>query len=119
MVPPDFVDGRSLVPLFIEDEPLPLEWRQAMPLEFYGHKVEENETAKPWYLGVRTVDSLYVEYEEDFIEYYDLVNDPDQLENIAQNTDPELLAQFSAWLELMYPSSSKTCRQLENKFING
>ena len=118
VIPPDYVDGRSLVSIFIEEKPLPEVWRQAMPIEFYGHKVEENETAKPWYLGVRTLDSLYVEYEEDFIEFYDLTNDPDQLENIARNTDPELLTQFSTWLQEIYPSSGEKCRQLENEFIN-
>ena len=117
VIPPDFVDGRSLVPLFGDEKPPLDEWRQAMPIEFYGHEVGESDIVKPWYLGLRTSDYLYVEYEEDFKEFYDLTNDPHQLENIAADVDEELISKLSEWLKEAYPSSGEECRQLENEFI--
>ncbi len=92
VIPPDYIDGRSLVPFFGENKPPSDEWRQAMPLEFFGHELGESGVIAPMYLGVRTSEFLFVEYSEGFIEFYDLTNDPDQLENIADVTDPDLLA---------------------------
>jgi len=117
VIPPDYVDGRSLVSLFGEEKPPLDEWRQAIPIEFYGHEVDESGIVKPWYFGLRTADYLYVEYEEDFIEYYDHTNDPDQLENIALSVDQDRLEKLSAWLADIYSSSGEECRQLENDFI--
>ena len=118
VIPPDYIDGRSLVPFFGENKPPSDEWRQAMPLEFFGHELGESGVIAPMYLGVRTSEFLFVEYSEGFIEFYDLTNDPDQLENIADVTDPDLLDKLSEWLSAFYTCSGENCRTLENEFID-
>ncbi|MBM3143942.1 MAG: sulfatase [Chloroflexi bacterium] len=118
VIPPDYVDGRSLAPLFGENKPPLDEWRQAMPLEFFGHELDESGVIEPEYLGVRTAEFLFVEYSEGFIEFYDLENDPAQLENIADQTDPELLEALSEWLSDFYACAGENCRMLEDEFIS-
>ena len=117
MIPPDYVDGRSLVPLLGNQRPAHGEWRKAIPIEFYGHEVDESGLVKPWYLGLRTGEYVYIEYEEEFQEFYDLTDDPHQLENIAADVDQELVGKLSAWLSQVISSSGEGCRQLENEFI--
>ena len=80
------LDGRSL---------LDPEWdRDRMLLEFFG---PSSEDAPPW-ASIRTQEEQYVEYYGDgdeviFEEYYDLVEDPWQLNNLLgdsnENNDPE------------------------------
>ena len=118
VIPPDYVDGRSLVPFFGENKPPLGEWRQAMPIEFFGHELDESGVITPIYLGVRTSGYLFVEYSEDFIEFYDLKKDPDQLDNIADTIDPDLLDKISDWLSNFYTCTGEECRTLESEFIN-
>jgi len=118
VIPPDYVDGSSLVPFFGENKPLLNKWRQAMPLEFFGHEVDESGVITPMYLGVRTPEFLFVEYSEGFIEFYDLMKDPDQLENIADTTNPNLIDKLSEWVSAFYTCSGEDCRTLENEFVD-
>jgi arylsulfatase A-like enzyme len=76
------MDGRSL----LDDA-----WvRDRILLEYYGP--DHNQTVPPW-ASTRTLDYQYIEYYDDqgattFREYYDLVNDPWQLENLLGDGDP-------------------------------
>src|SRR5262249_2649510 len=88
-VVPDFVDGRSLVPLLRGPVPSLEAWRQCLLLEHFPGSSEpfqsEFETVKlvvPGYKGLRCRYSTYVEYETGEREFYDLVNDPAQLLNL-------------------------------------
>ena len=112
--PPAFVDGRSLVDL-LEGSPIPAEnWRQAYLLEEYRSGDENFPT--PTYSGLRTLQYLYVEYSEDFVEFYDLQQDPYQLENIAPSTDPAVLKYYSDMLKALNKCSGDSCRELEAEF---
>lgn len=124
VVPPAYVDGRSLVPLFGEQKPD--EWRAAYLLESYGGASSESEPEddqsasvggavqpEAVYIGLRTRDYLYVEYPSGFRELYDLQNDPDQLENMASAAEPELISQLSEWLQELYACSGKQCTEIE------
>jgi arylsulfatase A-like enzyme len=116
VVPPDFVDGRSLVPFLHQKEAIPEKWRRVMPLSFYGHTREQTDNVSPNYLGLRTSEYLYAEYNDGFQEYYDLEKDPAQMENIADQVDPQKLEYFSTWLAEFNTSSEDRCRSLENEF---
>jgi arylsulfatase A-like enzyme len=72
-VPPD-LDGQSLLPLLAGEKP---SWRDRL--------VIENWIRFGPYLGVRTKRYLYVEWEHDKTELYDMEVDPYQLENQAEN----------------------------------
>ena len=117
MVPPNYVDGRSLVPFFGDRKPELSQWRKVYPLEFYPHKVDEGEDpTSPAYLAARTQDFLFVEHRTGFREFYDLKTDPDQLYNLADSIDKDFLDQVSAWMVAFHVSQGQGCRELENDF---
>jgi len=77
---PDSVNGMSLVPL-LENGSAP--WRDALLLEHWP--TEEGVGAIiPEFYSVRTMDWKYTEYETGECEMYDLINDPYELENLAE-----------------------------------
>ena len=127
---PDFVDGRSLVPLLRGENPST--WRDAFLLE-RGSQTSQtsiNVPATPSptlegpdsprdrrpavnYVGLRTADYTYIEYANGAVELYDLHADPYQLQNIAATADPGLLAMLHAWLEALRGCSAASCRAAE------
>ena len=80
--PAHAVDGRSL----FADQP-----REKLLFEYFGSRLGGDV---PAWASLRSLAYQYVEYYEDggatplFTEYYDLVNDPFQLENLLQDGDP-------------------------------
>jgi arylsulfatase A-like enzyme len=113
VIPPEYVDGRSLVPLLKNTPPPAEEWRQAVQIEFFGHQLDESGEVSPWYIGLRTNDHLYVEHSEGMIELYNLHADPNQLNNLAPEADPERIKLFSQWLRAIYNSSGIELREIE------
>ena len=133
VVPPDFVDGRSLVPLL--KNKLIFSWRQAFLLR-REPSVDETASIKPplpqqlpgeveppdsiydnkpggQFISLRTTDYTYVEFKNGDKELYDLKNDPYQLNNIAGTADPKLLAKLHEWLKLLKDCKADTCRVYE------
>jgi len=144
VIPPDYVDGRSLVPLFSDDRPNLADWRQAYLFEFYGFNTDPEESSRvqlisyapsdegvleppdldelrqdaplaPAFKGLRTVQYLYLEYEDGGKELYDLIEDPYQLENIAASADPEFIQQMSQWLADLSTCEGASCTAIENR----
>lgn len=130
ITPPDFADGRSLLPLLSGQKPK--RWRQALLLEHKGpsltapamnglrepqdpYDIQAVITGEsPVFTGLRTADSMtYVEYETGERELYDLAVDPKQLTNSYANADPLLKAQLSRWLASLRNASGKALRKLE------
>jgi arylsulfatase A-like enzyme len=115
VLPPEFVDGRSLVPLFFMDQRPPLqEWRKAVLIEFFGNRGEETGVLPFVYSGIRTEDFVYVEFDEGWVELYDLVNDPYQLHNLALEDPPNEMQVFSDWLAQLRECAGSVCVDLEN-----
>jgi N-acetylglucosamine-6-sulfatase len=106
----DFVDGRSFV-RFLNGQSIPdLEWRSAILLETGDFDRESPVVA---YRGIRTETFTYVEYESGELEFYDLLADPYQLENIAADLDAETLAALHSWLEELKACQTDACRKAE------
>ena len=115
---PDFVDGRSLVPLL--EGRSPNDWRQAVLVEAFDRdedvgiaaKLEiDNGPPNPPFKALRLRDRVYVEYRETGErELYDLAADPMQLENLAATTSPAELDRLHAWLEAMLACQGAECR---------
>jgi arylsulfatase A-like enzyme len=142
VVPPVFVDGRSMAPL-LGTQP-PADWRKGYLIEYYGSDPEayapadsliasknpdqlleppdldqlDDLTPAPKFLALRTSQYLYAEYEGGFRELYDLGQDPDELTNIASSADPDLLDQLSAWLKALATCSGEGCRRSDSQGLH-
>lgn len=134
--PPGFVDGRSLIPLMKGQ--LVFRWRNAYLLErgasagedAFGYTVTVSKTNPPvgdWeppdsiydskaggnFIGLRTNDYTYVEFQNGDIELYDLHKDPYQLQNIASTASQRLLGRLHQWLKELTTCAADTCRTYE------
>ncbi len=102
-VPAD-VDGRSMAPIL---ENPGADWRSSLMVDFYS--------AHP-YKGLLTSDGKrYFEYETGEREYYDLDEDPWQLQNSYNTLQPEQRDQLSRRLEALRNCSGNTCREADNQ----
>ena len=110
-VVPDFVDGRSLAPL-LDDNSSATPWRHSVLVE-HDDKPVDGPMNPSAFQALRTVDRLYAEYTTGERELYDLVNDPYQLENQADDADPAFIQTLSARLAAMTTCSGETCRAIE------
>jgi arylsulfatase A-like enzyme len=143
VIPPAFVDGRSLVPLWSAVRPPQTDWRQGYLLEYYGAGDSSGSTinmvgltqpdqlleppdpdklsqALPpgGFFAIRTSRYTYAEYESGYRELYDRSLDPYELNNIASSAEPGLLSQFSAWLKTLVSCSGASCRLAEQTGIH-
>lgn len=123
VIPPAYVDGRSLVALFGGQLPALADWRSAFFLEVYGQEggeegeVEQVLSSLNREIGLRTLDYLYAEHADGSVELYDMKNDPYQLQNIAGTADPALLDELSAFLQSLQGCSGSACRTLEERVL--
>jgi arylsulfatase A-like enzyme len=118
---PDFVDGRSLVPLLRGLSPDRAGWRQCLLLEHYAGSSEPFEpgpirqiVSVPSYKGLRCRDHSYVEYSTGERELYDLIQDPNQLTNIYPTVPSALVAQQSDRLAELAGCQGAGCRAAED-----
>jgi len=63
--------------------------------------------------GIRGEDYVYVEYANGEIEFYDLINDPYQLENISSKLSQATLDTLHAKLEALKYCAGSDCQMLE------
>jgi arylsulfatase A-like enzyme len=121
--PPDFVDGRSFLPLF--EDPAQA-WRESFLIERrqlenqyvdlaerLGMVPDEIDRAAQ-YDALRTREWIYVEYGTGERELYDLARDPHQLDNVVETADPALVAALAARLAGLRTCGGAKCRELED-----
>jgi hypothetical protein len=59
-----------------------------------------------------------VEYNDGFVELYDLIKDPYELENIARSSDKALLEKFSSWLKDMSLCKGSSCQLIDSRQLS-
>jgi N-acetylglucosamine-6-sulfatase len=111
---PEYVDGRSLVPLLSGTKP---PWRDSLLLEGYDDGFGDKTYVPPDFKAIRTSEGrTYVEYETGERELYDLRTDPRQLRSL--HDEPERAVEvkaLSARLQALKYCSGKGCRCAEVK----
>ena len=106
---PDFVDGRSLIPLLARS-------RDALAPQLHraAARPGERRAAQPANaLAIRTGRHTFVAYNDGEHELYDLAKDPFQLENIEPAADPVLTDALATRLTELSACSGQECRDLE------
>ena len=106
-IPPS-VDGRSLVPLLRGAKPSLANWRQDFLVEFYAPPGAPPTNQS--YYGLRTQDTLYVEYASGEHELYDLKVDPYQLSSLHKAAGSERMKVLSNRLSKLKTCAAETCR---------
>jgi arylsulfatase A-like enzyme len=106
-IPPS-VDGRSLVPLLGDAKPPLANWRQDFLVEFYTPPGAPPTNQS--YYGLRTQDTLYVEYASGERELYDLKADPYQLSSLHKVVGSDRMKALSNRLSKLKSCAAKTCR---------
>jgi len=109
---PEYVDGRSLVPLFSGTD---LPWRDSLLLEGYDDGFANKPYVPPDFKAIRTSDErTYVEYETGERELYDLRTDPRQLRSLHDEPERAIeVSALSARLQALKYCSGKGCRCAE------
>jgi len=135
---PDFVDGRSLVPLIRRHVPPVESWRQAFLIEHgfiqtgdvgrtpetasndveppdpFDLAVAQPQMPQP-FQGLHTKNLVYVNYlSTGELELYNLDDDPYEQTSIADTADPDLVQQLAAWLDALRICARASCRAAED-----
>ena len=109
---PGWLDGRSLIPLLTGDASVP--WRTAVLSEAMSESgpgdPDYDEFQPPRFNALRSQQWLYVKYEDGFVELYDLVNDPYEMNNIAASAPAGLLRSLGAQAEALGRCAGPSCR---------
>ncbi len=112
---PDFIDGRSLTPLWREPEG---PWRTARLLEGFGQEPAEggdlDDSVPPPFRALRAQDLLFMAYATGESERYDVREDPFLLTNISRETSPAVQAALIDRAEALAACAGQTCRTLED-----
>ncbi len=115
---PDFVDGRSLVPL-LPCDPLPLDkWRKACLVELGKFDRWYRQSPPPKYELLRTRSFKYIEYDTGEKEFYDLRLDPNELLDTYENLNSKQKDILKSHLQQLRNCSGKSCREIEDYDIS-
>ena len=135
---PDFVDGRSLVPLLHRQVPPVERWRQAFLIEHgflqtgevgrtpadasndveppdpFDLAVAQPQMPRP-FQGLHTHNLVYVHYlSTGELELYNLADDPYEQTSRAGTADPQLIRQLANWLGALHNCAGSSCRTAED-----
>jgi N-acetylglucosamine-6-sulfatase len=108
--PAKFVDGRSFAPFMLSSDQQPADWRQSLLIETGDLDRESPIIA---HRGVRTDKFIYIEYENGELEFYDLIADPYEMDNLANTLDPATLSSLHEWLTQLKTCKAEECRTIE------
>lgn len=101
-------DGKSLMPVLTDQFH---SWERAVLIEGHGPITE----LRPQFYAVRSDDWYYGEWSSGHRELYDMVADPEQLENIEADTAyAEVVQQHQEWLSELRTCAGPECAEVGN-----
>ena len=121
---PDFVDGRSFLPLLADPGHA---WRRSFLIErrqlegqyielAEQHGMTRDQLDRHAYIeGLRTPEWAYMEYGSGACELYNVVDDPYQLDNLIETADPALKAALAVRLSQLARCTGAACRDVEDQ----
>lgn len=107
----DFVDGRSIMPLLQAQGTPVADWRNGLLIEA-GYTNRDSRALI--FRSIRTASYVYIEYFDGSVEYYDLIADPYERENLVGRLDPTTLSDLNSWLEQLKTCRAESCRSVED-----
>ncbi|MBB2910976.1 arylsulfatase A-like enzyme [Streptosporangium becharense] len=112
--PPDFAEGRSLLPILRGTTPP--SWRRNVLLEFNRptDPSSARQTPVPPYQGMRTERHTFVRYATGEYQLYDLAADPYQLRNLAARVPFPVIAEFERQLDALVSCAGAGCRSADS-----
>ena len=88
-------DGKSFTTILETPHAIsPAEWREDLLIQNFERKRVFDDVCQCAYAALRTADELYVHWANGEREYYDLREDPNQMDNSAQNLDKKQRRSF-------------------------
>jgi arylsulfatase A-like enzyme len=109
---PDWIDGRSLVPLLADPATAP--WRTGVLSESMGTSAFNDPDFQafkpPNFQALRTQRWLYVEYADGSRELFDRATSTAEVDNVLAKTPVEVVADLSARLHALSICSGAACR---------
>lgn len=108
---PDYIDGRSLLPVLNNGGVIPPQWRDQVLIEYWSPHGGPNQA--PNYKALRSDQTLYIEWDTGETELYDLVNDPFQLSSIHNSVAQSVLDALSLKLDALRVCSASVCRDAD------
>jgi arylsulfatase A-like enzyme len=109
---PDWVDGRSLVPLFTDTAGTA--WRTGVLSESMGDSAFNDPDFQafkpPKFRALRTQRWLYVEYADGSRELFDRAQSNAEVDNVLATTPPGIVADLSSHLSALSTCAGATCR---------
>ena len=94
-------DGASFAKLFDDPAAIPADqWREDLLIQNFERKRVFDEVKQCAYTCLRTRNAVYVDWANGDREYYDLVRDPEQLDNAWDDLDQSQVAEFESRLRI-------------------
>ncbi len=110
------IDGKSLLPLLGNAIPAENEWRTGFLTE---HWIRSPDGPIPSGTAYRTTNGKYIWRKTGEEEFYDLRDDPFELENIVSSVEKKLLEFYRAQFDALLSCVGADCRELETATIPG
>ena len=116
---PEWVDGRSLVPLLTANQ---VPWRTGVLTENRGDSQPDDPDyqllAPHGFEALITREWSYIKSGTDDVELYNRIRDPYQLVNVVGSTSPIIVGQLKAQLDALTSCAGSTCRVADSMVIN-
>jgi arylsulfatase A-like enzyme len=107
--------GADWVRPALSGDPWPVDWRQRLA----EGGVKPQDWGRPGLEAIRTQRYLYVEYDNNERELYDLEEDPYELHNRYEDADQDVLRRLEDRLDALRGCAGAACRAAENGHRRG